>query len=652
MSLTIFMQNWMSHKDVELQISAPVALIMGKNGSGKTAIRDAMEFAFLGTGKLRGIAHKKDLAQLSITKGQSKCRVTVTMPLLCIRREMTRDSTQTIERMSRPDIGSDWPAWKRHPVGEPLFDDGEDVIRVVLEPTAFWTMDPRKRREMLIQATTEAGETEATILEALRDYLQPENSDDEDALLGMAKLAAADGFRAAEEQAGEERRVAKRGLKELDLTEPDFSHIAPDRLTGFKQYSLDQYLDRLRGLRESHTAAVLAEGISTTAIEGRLQEAVAALERLDAYEGEAADKDAAKDAAAAVDAHQAGVKALSSASDDVKTVMGEIERLSQIPLGGGDFEKPKQCPAVPFEMKCPVKKSTFDNHRPEIAPGYTLDGLLESQKEQLETAKDVEVQARAAVSDLESEESLAVLHAQEEIERKAREDAHMERIVEARARKEEIEGELLEARKQSEKPAGDESAARLQERIDKGEEVIQLRREWAIAKEKHEAHVNAQSRLETEKTRWDEIAKALKPDGVETKLGGGAREAFMQALEQTQGLAGQIHLDDEFELSATIHGQTFHSLQLSTSQRLALGMAIQHAMAMLIEFPFLIVDAIDLFDPDQRAAFAAFAEQVAPQYPAAVVGLVTLGSKKPVAPRAGFESFVLTRNEPIDHLKQ
>ena len=75
--LTIRMRNWYCWGDHELTLGAPVSFVVGLNGAGKTALRDAAEFAYLGTGHLRGAKTKKELASVAIRDDFEDCEVTV-----------------------------------------------------------------------------------------------------------------------------------------------------------------------------------------------------------------------------------------------------------------------------------------------------------------------------------------------------------------------------------------------------------------------------------------------------------------------------------------------------------------------------------------------------------------------------------------------
>ena len=137
--------------------------------------------------------------------------------------------------------------------------------------------------------------------------------------------------------------------------------------------------------------------------------------------------------------------------------------------------------------------------------------------------------------------------------------------------------------------------------------------------------------------RWDRICQELKPNGVETELAGGARNEFLALLSGVHGLglSGEIHLDEDCGITVLldddVEDQPRHLLQLSTSQRLAVAVAIQHALCQLEGFPILLVDAVDTFRGAKLQAFQAWAESVVELYPAAVIGLATLSREPPDA---------------------
>ncbi len=193
--------------------------------------------------------------------------------------------------------------------------------------------------------------------------------------------------------------------------------------------------------------------------------------------------------------------------------------------------------------------------------------------------------------------------------------------------------EALEVAQQGDPPSGP-SVADLETSIALGERIVEASRLYWRERASHEGRRQRAEELEAVVARWDAICQELKPDGIETTLGGGERERFLELLGETTALSGEISVDEDCRLSVAIDREGFpkHPLQLSTTQQMAVGCALQHALCRQLGFPVLVVDALDRFDSPHLEAWVAFAEAVASQYPGGVIGLATIKEEPPQAP--------------------
>ncbi len=566
---------------------------------------------------------------------------------------MKRDGSQELWVATAVD-GTDGPKFGE-PRQIPARRDGKsqigglaaDALRVVLEPTEFFRLDEARRREMILTATSEKA-TLAEVEQALNDMLEPEGDEDKKAIKDAAGFVLEFGMREAEEHAGEVRRRAKRDLGELDPKPPTHAEgLELELCQAIEARPLKEFESRLEEVRLGHTRAVASEATSTGVIEGKLQEAQTAQAAAEAVDYEKIDKDAAKGLKEAT-------KRLETATEQAlqaNTAVGKAKEAladATIPTDGL-FKKPTKCPATPFEFACPVKSATFQKSQPSISP-KTQTVAKAGAKSALEIAESARDGAVSAMEAAQEQLKTATDRAEKEKARAIRDDEKVKAMQKARERTQELEGQLLEAR--AVEVTGDgETAEALWERVQRGHEMVALKSAWDLQEAHYRNQTTRKTELELQVTRWNEIAKALKPDGIETKLGGGAKEAFLELLDQAEGLAGSIALTPEFDLSVSPApgAPVRHPLQLSTSQRLAVGIAIQHAFATLIEFPVLCCDAIDTFDPEHRAAWAQFAARVSKGYLGAVIGIATSSVGSPVAPPPGFESYYL-HDGTTDHL--
>lgn len=618
----IILRDWMCHGALDVETRGPVTFIVGANGSGKTAIRDACEFAYLGTGKLRGIDTKKDLGQLAIRDGADACTVEVEAGTVAVRRTMRRDGSQKLWRAERDEATGAWSPFAPHPLSSVSAIGGlaEDVVRAMLEPTGFLALPPQRRRELLIASTTDGESGEDVIADALREACGHPSNVASAEVNACARIAAASGFRAAEQHAVEMRREAKRSLAAIIV--PQLVDAECDGVM-LAANTLAQHEAALRAVEEQLKDAMVHEGVDRELLDrdlsGARQQVAELTAELDALGdvGEATD-DAHRDAVAKLGAAEAALRSadakLVALRDRAVALEAALVKLRE------PFVKPKKCPALP-EFSCPVTDEQF-------AP--LVKATRKSEQARLEeefgaVTRDVEAAtfARASAQDA----FVTARNATDEIQaaRKA-EKAKLEqrsRVAKAlevqRAEVTRCEEKLaaVDARRAS----GAERSDQLRARVERGRRIVEAKRSYdqnvaerALA-EQHT--VIARQRVE----RWDQLAKALAPDGIEGQLGGGARDRFLGYLAEAEVLCGTAILDEGYGLS--FRGK--HPVQLSTSQRLAAGIAIQHALCRSVAFPMLICDAVDLFDPSQRANFLDFARSVSDSYPGGVVGLATSG---------------------------
>jgi hypothetical protein len=667
--LKLILKDFMCHENLVLEFTEPVGLIVGANGVGKTAIREALELAYLGTGQLRGISTKKSLGELSVRDGAKSCSVTIETDTMRLERTMKRDGSQELwvaQAVEVKETGKGLVQAFGEPRQIPPRRDGKsqignmaaDALRVILEPTEFFRLDEARRREMILTATSEKA-TAAEVEQALNDMLEPEGDEDKEAIKDAAGFVLEFGMREAEEHAGEVRRRAKRDLGELDPKPPVHADgLAPELCQAIEARPLKEFESRLEEVRILHTRAVASEATSTGVIEGKLQEAQAAQAAAEGANYEEIDKEAPKVLKAATKRAEAATMQVEKAWAKMQAKENELVALADQEVADlAPFKKPKSCPAVSFQYSCPVKKATFEKAMEQAtAPSAAKNSDRKEAREKLEPEilklQEAHAGTVEALEAAQTQLKTATDRAEKEKAREIRDGAKMEAMKKARERTQELEGQLLEA--QAVEVDGDgETAEALAERVQRGHEMVELKRAWDIAEALYRNQTTRKTELELQVTRWNEIAKALKPDEIETKLGGGAKAAFLELLDQAQDLAGLIRLNESFDLyvqTSMTDSATRHPLQLSTSQRLAVGIAIQHAFARLIEFPILCCDAIDTFDASHKSAWAGFAAMVGKDYQGGVLGISTLpGAADPIAPPPGFESYYL-HDGTVTHL--
>jgi hypothetical protein len=423
---------------------------------------------------------------------------------------------------------------------------------------------------------------------------------------------------------------------------------------------------RLAERRRDHIAAVELESAGAGAMQGKLTEAKQALAELEATPkptltlpepgdgppepqppGEPHELDVVLEAANIARARLTIARNTATAAG---ANLAEVEeRLASPAL----FARPGVCPEGPPGMRCPVKPSIW---KPAVEKAVGDPRALEAELDRLRGEKVAAGVAAGSALDADTATVSALERTRKawdlfEAATKTYQAHHLavrgatvsaksahlratteraDAIARASSRVESAQ-QALEAARQGEPPSGP-SAQDLAASISLGERVCEASRRFWRETSEWEAREAALEKLEAEVWRWDAIAQALKPDGIETKLGGAARETFVAYLDEAAVLSGAISLDDECGLTVEVdrEGRPRHPLQLSESQRLALGIAIQNALCRLTGFPLLISDEVDRFDSEKRAAWARLAESLSARYPGGVVGIATtLTSPKP-----------------------
>ncbi len=622
MRLTLL--NWKIHKDLTIDFDADVDLVLGLNGSGKTALNDAVEFVLLGTGKLAGISRKSELGSLVISDGADSCGVFLRFDEWSVTRSMDRAGKQTIKLQKSSGPMIDGKLRDQQQLLDSLLDVEEGQVRAVLDARMLLEGPENDRRAVLFGASgIEA--TEGDVIAAFAQH----GLDGED-----VRVAAQDvrmqGWRTAETLAGERRAALKRELAELTVPEPQhlFRHSALDA----EKDSVDLRrcpLTMLDKKRETNAEA-LADALKSAGMDvGKAAEALRAKRaECERTYGEA---DILKKQAAA-DRPVMGLLELTlstTSSEHKEAVEGHDactaarEKIGD-PISLTKLDKPKICPAIPGDFECPVTPTRLDKHRTKLQ-GTADDraAAIEHADEQVELALARLNPARTA-----RQEAQAALDAEKTlVHGLARLNEQCERLDD------EVDDLAADHQKAEEAAATGGNPAFHQKRLDATLETIEARHRYddvVAALERHEATVAG---LEEKRGRADMIAQLLKPTGLETMLLAGLVGPLQAKLDEVGQFVGAMRITAELDVELVIGGVWRHFSQLSESQRERVAVAVQHAVASLAGFPLLIVDRIDHLDPMGKSACMKALASVSSQYQA-VLALATLQGRQPTKAKA------------------
>ncbi len=614
------LRNWKCHRELDVDLSSPVDLMLAHNGDGKTSLVDALEFVLQGTGKLAGIDRKTELGMLVISDGQTDCAVELQLDDWSVIRRMNTEGTQKIKLQK----GADSPVIEgklreqQTRLDEWLGVD-EQQVRAVLDARVLLE-GPEQARRALLFGVSGVEVTEQQVLEGFK--IHDLEGDD-------VRVAAQDvtlqGWRSAETLAGERRAAAKRAV--ADLTVPEPQHLFRPSTSKPDADSLDlrkcpqTMLAKKREANEAALAeATLGAGMDVGAAAEALRAKRAELVRAEAeHVGLKAQAQAERPAMGQLElklsgAHDELAEALSG-FDACQTARDEVGD----PISIAGIEKPKVCPAIPGGFECPVTPTRLNKHR------TTLKGTQEARAEEIEQADDALDLARNRLD-----------HARQ---RKAdaegaldTEKALVAGLASLGTKLDRLDGqvdELVADHTKAEAQAGSEGQRAFhQSRLDATLETIAARDRYddqVAALERHETTV---ADLEEKVYRHDAITQLLKSTGLETQLLAGLIGPLQAKLDEIGVHVGAMRITPalDVELKWGEHWRRF--TQLSESQRERMAVGVQHAVAALAGFPILIVDRVDHLDPMGKGACMKALASVAPQYQA-VLALATLQSKTP-----------------------
>ena len=614
MGLELRLTSWQNHREIILRTSRPVTIIAGPNASGKTALLDGVEFVFLGTGKLRGITTKRELADLSIHDDAKETGVDLRIPAINfdLTRAMGRDASQAVVINGTGYKVSKADAKIREKLGiEP------ERVRAALEADHVLTGDESRRRWIFFKATG----TSATLAELL-EPLKEAGLSHEDARR-VADEVLKDGFPAGRTIAEAARVAAGRSSKAAETEAPDPTFVpswgggAPINLAGL---TVEELTDREGKLESAISAADKLEGFDRGRLEAELSAAKGRRSAL------FAERDRARNTTGVLeDAEKSFAEAslaLEMLDEEIGKVRGKVAKYKAEAdlIVKGKVDKPERCPVIAGGPECPMSKTKLTAHR------KTLHRRLDELTRLLTNEE-------SALPGLEERRGQAVVtkgEAETEVDDKRQREERLEELVgEIETAEEKVMAAAAKVRDATE-PDGEAtaSAATLRERVDNLRQVMDAKRRYDSAAEVAQAAAGTRRNADTKRTAWDRAAKLLAPDGLPSRLFA-ARASELQGYIDELGLVPAVRLTAAAELEAMIGGRWRRRAQLSESWRIRLSIAASHALARAAHFPLLIVDRFDHFDPAGRVNVLEGLRRVAPHYPGGVLVLSTLNRPDP-----------------------
>ena len=547
--------NFLAIESLTMNLStAPIHLVVGGNEQGKSSIRDAMQVAL--TGQARGLKKHEDQAYF-IREGAKRAEVILTMA-----------DNRTITWSKTPKTA----ASRTGP-----YPDDQVMAAILSDPLTFLSMEDKARREVLFRLIPGLNPRPEEIFSRLSKS-SPFNDTDElpDGSLGtlkdLSKVAATQGFKEAETEAINRRIIAKRLVKEFTVDEPETKAT----IGGV-----------LRILPDIQTADVEA-GLSALRIErdklqqkrGRVE---AQADKLPELEQELAEM-----VSNPIDPPDPGrpvedfVKALEINRGILEKCRAKVAAMTD---GADPKNFPALCPA--FNIGCPsAGKEAVKGTKPKDVDPMALSLAQANLAEQEREVGLIEADLAAA----------RMAQATYDDYCKQRQ-ALADKIV-----------KIKEAQGQAQDSASiDEQITALDQRMRTGYELLDAVREFWRKKEAAETAAAKIAQAEKEIALYDALAKALAPDGIPSQLIAEALEPFNKRL-----YLASSYLFPEYEdcpLVLTQNLEVYRSSPyacLSKSARYRAGICFQVVLAQLANARLLLIDEVDILDPQNRAQLLDF----------------------------------------------
>lgn len=163
---SIYIENFQGLRHANLTLSAPITMVCGLNGAGKSSLKEAVGLAL---GEAARITLKKDYAKL-VTEGEKKSQIIIGHD------GVASSITLPNGKMERTDVA------------------GQEYLPFVLNPDAFAKLDDKGRRSLLFALTKSSAKPEVAVEKLLTRGADPDKAE-------KIKPLLRSGFNAAMEQA-------------------------------------------------------------------------------------------------------------------------------------------------------------------------------------------------------------------------------------------------------------------------------------------------------------------------------------------------------------------------------------------------------------------------------------------------------------------
>lgn len=634
------LSNFRSYEDADLRFG-PITVIAGGNNAGKSAIKDALEMALTGAGGTTDSTGRG--AERMIRAGQDKFQVEATVQVppdpgeengeprtVTITRE--KDRTRGTELSVRWGDGTSWGGGKRDRMAafHRAIGAEQGIVRACLHAGQVAGMTSEAQQNLFFGVLGLAFTTES-----LEELIQASGATAEDCelLYGgrdstlLAAPARTDYgpeiFDEAYKFCYDKRRQAKRdsnnAAAEVGVGQKAVSHLkreTPDlaRIDAAKAKDMKAQLDALELKRDElseqkgriENVPQQIEGVraALAAIDGQIEERL----RWEAQRDELAD--GATHFAKQVTLLQERVEDTERGQETARDRVVEIDRIVEA------FSEAKTtCPIS--DLSCPMTAAAKRKLLEKLAgERYALvEGNLKDVGKEEALAADKELLARY----------IEIAHS-----RPVAED-----LETLRATKKAREGELFELVGRKSEASDTEDLEALKVRISRGHAKIRLVDQYLRKISDVDELLKKQQVLEEKAEAWVRLVGALSPKGAKLRAVDDPLQKLQKRIrarlkEYAVGYDLQIDTTEVFKLLVQTPHTGEHWIEiseLSTSERLRIGIALQDALCHLTGFGLLLVDNFDMLETRNRAEIGQVLMKWSDEYETIII--LTTKDEKP-----------------------
>lgn len=623
------LENFRSHKDTSIDLDQ-VNVFVGRNGSGKTSIKDAIQYALTGKNRL--------------TDGRgSGAEIMINWEAKISNIKLDLNSIGEVHRRIPNKLQvADWSGNKTAQENELLRQLGVDerVIVAVLNSYDFVKMDSSDQKNLIFDLAGlrfdkdkviekyikwNQGEIDkaAKLLEKeLDDNLQGSGEVFDDIYKQVYKLRR----EAKKEKAAVEGEINK--LPDVELPE---GVSLNDKNTIEKQFDeLNKKRDELvkvQGLTESKLSKKSKLEKRQEEIKSDLKEKKEALEEIDS------DFSQINDLNEELEKLENKLDELEQEKSDLKekkaTLSGEIKGKKQA------IEALKRednaCPLAPEHVQCPMTDKEINNLIEKIEESMDQEALDSLEKEISNIKGEIDTLEEGIKTTKKSLE--------ENQERYRNYEDLKKEVEQLEKEQEKVENELDSIGEIKDPDELQEEINKLDDRIEKGRKLVDKLSNYKDKEDKwndlNEDLAEAEAKVEA----LERLVTAFKPEGIKNGLISELiepieKEANNKLAELTDGL---------FSVKFDLEGDYFVQVKkdnwprwapikvLSTSEKLRLGVVMQHVLNNLTDLKFMVIDEADTLEPQNKSLLVNTVLKIKEDYDQIMI-LSTVGENKPHDP--------------------